>query len=1755
MKHKFKQAVVTSAAMSLFAASALIGIPAVPVAPAAAAPSAPAVLITELVPDSINVSANDAYEYVELYNATDQAVKLSGYKLRGKIAGVSQWEGTLSGNVSIPPRETILIWTQNTTITSLGLKRDQFRSNYGISASDLPDNRIHILQNVSGLYNGSPTQQNVSISLVNPLGNEIVSATYFIDGQDDTFENKGISFKEPSSGIAMVHNGGNKTATPGRIASDEVPGTAPSDAIAVGGDRSLTLSWTPNNDSNVKGYRIYSQDGLPSASVTNATYTFTGMTNGTDYMFTLSSVYNDGHVSPASLPVSGRAGIPAIPANTTGLQALPRDGAIRLSWDASPGGDVSGYRIYKNGVPLPNLVTGSSYAVPGLTNGQSVTFAVYTVNQTGLMSAKPAVVAQKPQAAPSFLVTEMTPNSKNIDYKTGGTDAFEFIELHNTTSTPINIKGFKLKYSAVTDPYPITEDKIVEPQGTFIIWFKNTNVQQVGLTEFNLAYGSSITEDKLFVIVNGGMSNTAARGVKFLDPDNKVLTDTTYNVEDVGESISANFIPNRSNGVVSTERFSAQANPGYLYPVQKIADPADTTAPAMPSSIQVTAGVGGVKVAWSDMLEPDVAYVFVYVDGVVKSKLLMPQSEAIIEGLENEKAVSLQVSAVDTAGRESVRTTPIVATPTADAMPALLITEVVPDTWNTEPLESRDVYDAYEFVELYNPHSQPLDLNGKTVRFTQPDDALKSWSWTFNKPTLIEPRKTLQFWVRPNGLNYLKADGFNFFYYGFQEAKYVPESAFVYGDGAGGLANGGGIIDIVEPNGTVLVSATYTAGQFLEKKGITYAYPMFGGNVMRISGLQQTGTPGVVGSTQIPRESFSDQIAPAAPAGFQVEPGPGSATINWLPNVESDLAGYKLYMNDQLELTLPAAAVSYKMPALLGEVATKFELSAIDQSGNESTRVSATIKPTYMLMTQVERDPSPANALTHSRYQAAWDIGEKGPIIPGLVQGHVPQGMSYYKDDQREWLLMAAYHYSGDPSTLAVVDAKTGVLVKYVNLKNPDGTIYTGHAGGVAVSRENVWLSSGKKMYRMPIQTLIDSADQGFAQFADSFGVVTNSSFTAYDNGMLWVGEYSNPPAYTTDPSHQLQNRYGETHLSWIAGYELDSRDQLPSGTPSFREESMDKFIPKYVISIGDKIQGIEFNKGEILLTYNQGRSYNSILRYTMPQVSDLSTKNAQTMIGGVTVPVWLLDGVNKTGSINIPTGAENMFIRNVNGADHLYINFESGANHSRYMSAYSMDRLLDLNLDQLRLYDTRTLAGVPQELKTGAEAQASVLANRGKNAAENVTSSYTWVSSEPSIVEVTANGHIRGIRPGTATITGTSGESVLKASIAVAAVQSNHSTSSGSGSGNSGVLPTNPTIPTNNPAQQHVTPDEIKAGNGAVKLKLAAGKTELAISESLLKQMNGSSLEIEQGNSSLVVAAEALKAAAASIKAAEGSEGQIIVTLKPTSASLESKEYKAASGALSFGLSVVNPDGIQATLEQLDSSAEVKIKVEAMRDSRLLGLYSFNADGSLGYIGGKIKDGMLTAQLTGFGTYVVLEYSKSYSDVPPGNWAHEALQVLAAKHVAEGIAPDTFAPNKPISRAEFTALLVRAFELPSSNGVAGFTDVASDAWYNEAVGAAAANGLIQGVEPGRFAPNEPVSREQMAVLLVRAWERKIALIEPSKGSEFKDSAIISNWAADAVSKARSAGLLSGKEGDRFDPTSAATRAESAQAIFNALFK
>lgn len=205
---------------------------------------------------------------------------------------------------------------------------------------------------------------------------------------------------------------------------------------------------------------------------------------------------------------------------------------------------------------------------------------------------------------------------------------------------------------------------------------------------------------------------------------------------------------------------------------------------------------------------------------------------------------------------------------------------------------------------------------------------------------------------------------------------------------------------------------------------------------------------------------------------------------------------------------------------------------------------------------------------------------------------------------------------------------------------------------------------------------------------------------------------------------------------------------------------------------------------------------------------------------------------------------------------------------------------------------------------------------------------------------------------------------------------------------------------------------------------------------------------------------------------------------------------------------------------------------------------------------GDRESDGKWAFRTETPGRIAVMSYVGTFADIA-GHWAKEDIEALAARMTVGGTGGGRFEPDRPVTRAEFVAMLVRAFGLSVSGAVAKderFADVPSGAWYASAVNAAARAGWMEGYGSGRFGPDDPVTREQMAVVLARAFPTEKADagdtdIKEVIVSRFVDAADISGWARDAVAEAAAAGRLSGYPDGRFRPRQPATRAEAAAFI------
>lgn len=170
------------------------------------------------------------------------------------------------------------------------------------------------------------------------------------------------------------------------------------------------------------------------------------------------------------------------------------------------------------------------------------------------------------------------------------------------------------------------------------------------------------------------------------------------------------------------------------------------------------------------------------------------------------------------------------------------------------------------------------------------------------------------------------------------------------------------------------------------------------------------------------------------------------------------------------------------------------------------------------------------------------------------------------------------------------------------------------------------------------------------------------------------------------------------------------------------------------------------------------------------------------------------------------------------------------------------------------------------------------------------------------------------------------------------------------------------------------------------------------------------------------------------------------------------------------------------------------------------------------------------------------------FSDIASVSWAKEAIESLAARGVISGKAQGIFAPNDNITRAEFVKILVGAFSLTDANSNASFADVPQSHWAYKYIATASSKGIVNGIGNGMFGTDSNITRQDIAVLCYRlALSKGVSFA--SEG-EFADVSVISDYAKEAASKLKGAGIINGKESNYFDPSSFATRAEAAKIIY-----
>lgn len=177
------------------------------------------------------------------------------------------------------------------------------------------------------------------------------------------------------------------------------------------------------------------------------------------------------------------------------------------------------------------------------------------------------------------------------------------------------------------------------------------------------------------------------------------------------------------------------------------------------------------------------------------------------------------------------------------------------------------------------------------------------------------------------------------------------------------------------------------------------------------------------------------------------------------------------------------------------------------------------------------------------------------------------------------------------------------------------------------------------------------------------------------------------------------------------------------------------------------------------------------------------------------------------------------------------------------------------------------------------------------------------------------------------------------------------------------------------------------------------------------------------------------------------------------------------------------------------------------------------------------------------------------------GHWAAEYIVECTNRGICVGYNNGCFMPNRPVTRAEFTKMVVNAFRIPDPESSSeselelaelvypGFEDVENH-WSKPYIEAAYVNGIIKGIDERRFMPDKPLSRQD-AVLILSRIEEYLGKETPESMNEieFLDAEYIREDCRAAVSHFQMSGIISGKTGNMFDPIGSMTRAEACKCV------
>ena len=249
-------------------------------------------------------------------------------------------------------------------------------------------------------------------------------------------------------------------------------------------------------------------------------------------------------------------------------------------------------------------------------------------------------------------------------------------------------------------------------------------------------------------------------------------------------------------------------------------------------------------------------------------------------------------------------------------------------------------------------------------------------------------------------------------------------------------------------------------------------------------------------------------------------------------------------------------------------------------------------------------------------------------------------------------------------------------------------------------------------------------------------------------------------------------------------------------------------------------------------------------------------------------------------------------------------------------------------------------------------------------------------------------------------------------------------------------------------------------------------------------------------------------------------------------------------------------------------ATVSVNYTLKAGQNAKGIVVWYVANDGTLTEVPATFSAGKVTFTVSHFSNYVIAYDAEraaacpqdstcpiaAFSDADAKAWYHDGVHWALENGAMSGMGDGTFAPNGTTTRAMVAQILWNLEGKPAYVGVSEYTDVDNDDWFGPAVRWASAEGIVTGYD-GKFAPNDPVTREQLAVMLYRYAQYKnidVSVGEDTNILSYEDAFNVNTWAMAAMQWACGAGVMNGAEvnGTMYlQPQNDATRAVVATMI------